>query len=61
MVIISPLRVIVSAVLSRHAELAYEVMKGSVSDARFIEGDFQYLVGFPEAFLDKCVCNVMKT
>lgn len=53
MVIISPLRVIVSAVLSRHAELAYEVMKGSVSDARFIEGDFQYLVGFPEAFLDK--------
>lgn len=36
-------------------------MKGSVSDARFIEGDFQYLVGFPEAFLDKCVCNVMKT
>lgn len=60
-VIISPLRVIVSAVLSRHAELAYEVMKGSVSDARFIEGDFRYLVGFPEAFLDKCVCNVMKT
>jgi hypothetical protein len=34
------LRVIVNTVLSRRAELVYEVMKGAVSDARFIEGDF---------------------
>ncbi len=59
-VVISPLRVIVSSTLHRHGLEAYEVSKDAVSDERFINGNFRFLVGFPETFLDKDICHVMK-
>ncbi len=60
-VIISPLRVIINDVLTRHGTRAYEVSKSSINDVRFKSGDFRYLVGFPECFVDKDMRQVMKT